>query len=342
MESTPSAPMGPTQHMLWGLLNLVDSVLPEPHYDREAELARDLSKLARLFDIEQLDDEWMPKGRTVEEYYTATEAQYSAWHSPAGAVHFGLDPGGRAHPDGLYGQARLVERLVRAHDVRAVLETGSGKGFNCIFLAARNPGTRFVGIDRTPLHLQISRDRGRALSNLRFEEGDFCALPMADASFDLVFSVEASCYADTPEKLERMLAEVRRVLKPGGRFTLIDFYRPPDFAQHSRLQQRAVELLEGAWVIERFQSLDAFEAAASRAGLRVEVRDDLRTLVMPSVRRLHRLSRLSLKLEPLLKPFLGPHSHTSFNALAAMTLPYAFALGALEYRHHVLVAPVEG
>lgn len=335
---TPSARSGtePLGGFLTGLLNTINRMIPEPRYDREADLVRDLELLCRLFDVPSIDRLSFKDGRSVERYYTDTEAQYTVVHSPAGAVHFGLDHGGVFQADGLYGQARLVESLLREHGVRDVLETGSGKGFNSIYLAGRNPDVRFRGIDWTPLHVQISTERGRDLSNLRFEQGDFCALPMADASFDLVFSIEASCYADTPDKLARMLASVRRVLRPGGRFVVVDFYRADDLAQRSPVLKRAVELIEGAWVIDALHPLSAFEAAAEHAGFHVEQRDDLRIPAMPSVRRLHRGARLSFHLWPLLKPLFGSPSH---NPVAVLALPYAFVMGALEYRYHVLTLP---
>lgn len=338
MGLNPSVRSGtePLGGLLEAFLNTLNRMIPEPRYDREADLHRDLAQLCRLFEVPSIDRLSFKDGRSVERYYTDTEAQYTVVHSPAGAVHFGLDHGGVFSADGLYGQARLVESLLRTHGARDVLETGSGKGFNSIYLAGRNPGVQFRGIDWTPLHVQISTERGRELPNLRFEQGDFCALPMADASFDLVFSIEASCYADTPDKLARMLSSVRRVLRPGGRFVIVDFYRADDLAGRSQILRRAVELIEGAWVIEALHPLSAFEAAAERAGFRVEQREDMRIPAMPSVRRLHRGARLSFHLWPLLKPLFGAPSH---NPVAVLALPYAFVLGALEYRYHVLTVP---
>jgi SAM-dependent methyltransferase len=58
------------------------------------------------------------------------------------------------------------------------------------------------------------------VDNLEFVQGDAENLPFADQSFDAVINVEAShCYPNFP----RFLAEVARVLRPGGHFLYADF-----------------------------------------------------------------------------------------------------------------------
>jgi SAM-dependent methyltransferase len=61
--------------------------------------------------------------------------------------------------------------------------------------------------------------RHRRAPGLRFVRGDAQAMPFPDASFDAVVNVESShCYAS----MDAFLAEVRRVLRPGGAFLFAD------------------------------------------------------------------------------------------------------------------------
>lgn len=100
------------------------------------------------------------------------------------------------------------------------LEVGSGRGGGAGFVARRFRPRRMVGLELSEVALRFARDAFSIVPGLSFEGGDAENLPFPDASFDVVLNVESShCYPDLP----RFLAEVRRVLKPGGRFTLADF-----------------------------------------------------------------------------------------------------------------------
>ncbi|HRG56523.1 MAG TPA: class I SAM-dependent methyltransferase, partial [Lacunisphaera sp.] len=77
----------------------------------------------------------------------------------------------------------------------------------------------YTGLDLNPTGIAFCRRRHR-VAGLDFVQGDAGNLPFADASFDAVINVEAShCYPDFP----RFLAEVARVLRPGGHFLYADF-----------------------------------------------------------------------------------------------------------------------
>ena len=101
----------------------------------------------------------------------------------------------------------------------AVLDVGCGTGEIMARLAETFPHASFVGIDLEEPHLARARARCAAFgSRIRFETGDALALPFADATFDLV--VCRHLLQAVPDA-GRVLAEIRRVLRPGGRMHLI-------------------------------------------------------------------------------------------------------------------------
>ncbi|MDH3206624.1 MAG: arsenite methyltransferase [Gemmatimonadota bacterium] len=103
-----------------------------------------------------------------------------------------------------------------------VLDLGSGAGIDC-FLASRQvgPSGRVIGVDMTPE--MIERARANAGSggyeNVEFRLGEIEALPVADASVDVVIS---NCVLNLSTDKARVLADVYRVLKPGGRVVISD------------------------------------------------------------------------------------------------------------------------
>ena len=92
-----------------------------------------------------------------------------------------------------------------------VLDLGCGVGSSLDYFRARDPDVDWVGID-VPGSPE-ARERTRA--DARFETFDGVALPFADGSFELVYCKQVLEHVQRPEPL---LAEVRRVLAPGGWF----------------------------------------------------------------------------------------------------------------------------
>jgi SAM-dependent methyltransferase len=100
-----------------------------------------------------------------------------------------------------------------------ILEVGCGAGNNCWF-AARE-GFRVSGLDISPSAIDFGRSRlsdDGLDGDLRV--GDVTELPFADASFDLAIDRYAIAYCGFSGAV-RAVAEVRRVLMPGGRFLFI-------------------------------------------------------------------------------------------------------------------------
>ena len=124
---------------------------------------------------------------------------------------------------------------------RTVLEISCGRGGGSRYLAAYRDPRLVIGLDRTERAVAFCR-RQHGGDRLRFLCGDAQALPFADATFDAVVNVEAShCYPD----VTRFLAEVGRVLRPGGRLLYADMRKRTVVEGWRReLSQAGFELLE--------------------------------------------------------------------------------------------------
>jgi arsenite methyltransferase len=103
-----------------------------------------------------------------------------------------------------------------------VLDIGCGAGTDLLLAARRvGPHGRAIGIDMT----EAMRDRARAsavavgANNVEVHRADATALPLTDASVDVVIS--NGVLNLVPEK-EKAFAEILRVLRPGGRLQLAD------------------------------------------------------------------------------------------------------------------------
>ncbi|MBA3414663.1 MAG: class I SAM-dependent methyltransferase [Chloroflexia bacterium] len=103
-----------------------------------------------------------------------------------------------------------------------VLEIAIGTGRNLAFYP---PAVRLTGIDLTPAMLDVARRHAAALGReIDLRVGNAQALDLPDAGFDTVVATLALC--SIPD-IRGAVAEVRRVLRPGGRFLLVEHVRSP-------------------------------------------------------------------------------------------------------------------
>jgi len=118
--------------------------------------------------------------------------------------------------------ARLVQ-FARIQPGEAVLDVGTGTGV--VAITAARAGARVTALDLTPELLAQARENARIAqcSNVEWIEGDAEDLPYPDASFDVVVSQFGHMFAPRPDVA---IAQMRRVLKPGGRIAFSTW--PPE------------------------------------------------------------------------------------------------------------------
>jgi len=122
--------------------------------------------------------------------------------------------------EGFY--ARVAGEVAAAHPSGKVLEIGSGPGQLAVQLARQAPGITLTGVDISEAMVERAarRTAGAGLSErVRFEVGDVGALPLADEDFDAVVSTLSLHHWSDPTS---GLAEIHRVLKPGGEARIYD------------------------------------------------------------------------------------------------------------------------
>lgn len=103
-----------------------------------------------------------------------------------------------------------------------VVDLGSGAGNDCFVARAETgPEGKVIGIDFTPEMIRRARQNAEKLgfNNVEFRQGDIEDMPLSDNSADVVVS---NCVLNLVPDKRKVFAEISRVLRPGGHFSISD------------------------------------------------------------------------------------------------------------------------
>ncbi len=154
----------------------------------------------------------------------------------------------------------LPTEYARIQPGDVVLDLGSGAG-NDAFVARAETGEtgKVIGVDFTPAMIRKARENAERLgyNNVEFREGDIEDLPVSDNSVDVVIS---NCVLNLVPDKARAFAEILRVLRPGGHFSISDVVLTGPL--HPQLQA-AAEMYAGcvAGAIQRDEYLALIQQA---------------------------------------------------------------------------------
>jgi arsenite methyltransferase len=158
------------------------------------------------------------------------------------------------------------------HEGETVLDLGSGAGADVLISARRvGPTGRAIGLDMTDEMLELARRNAAeaGAENVEFVKGHIEEIPLEDSSVDVVIS---NCVINLSGDKPRVLREVARVLKPGGRFAVSDVIADPDMDEATRK-----DMAQWTGCVSGALSRQEFEQAVADAGLvDIEINDSHR------------------------------------------------------------------
>ena len=165
----------------------------------------------------------------VRDYYLSPESRLTFAAVLGGTMHFGYyrpgDPGWRIRA----AVRRMEDVLATALHLPAgsnVLDAGCGVGDVASRMASEH-GLRVTGVDIVEHTIGAARRRAlrrRLAESVQFRVMDYTDLSFDDNTFDGVYTVESLIHGD---RLEDVLAEMYRVLRPGGCVALLEYSRQP-------------------------------------------------------------------------------------------------------------------
>ncbi len=153
-------------------------------------------------------------------------------------------------------EAAFKSSLIAQAQIRpgqSALDLGCGTGTLTIAVKQAQPQAAVVGLDGDPAILRRAREKAQSAGvEAQFDEGLSYELPYANESFDRVLSSLFFHHLTRENKL-RTLAEVRRVIKPGGELHVADWGAPANALM--KLASFGIELLDGPTTKDNFAGL---------------------------------------------------------------------------------------
>ena len=159
-----------------------------------------------------------------------------------------------------------------------VLDLGSGAGLDVLLSAKRvSPGGHAYGVDMTDEMLAVAKGNQvkAGVTNATFLKGTIEALPLPDASVDVVLS---NCVINLAADKSVAIGEAFRVLRPGGRLAVSDMIALEEMTPEAK---RDLDLWAGC--ISGTISRDAYVAELERAGFEGIDVDITREVTLPGV-----------------------------------------------------------
>ena len=124
---------------------------------------------------------------------------------------------------------KKVIKMVTETKPESILDIATGTGDLAIQFAQKNQASKIIGLDLSEGMLSVARKKVKDKSfktNIEFIKGDSEALPFDDNSFD---AITVSFGIRNFENLEKGLSEIKRVLKKGGIFVILETSVPTKF-----------------------------------------------------------------------------------------------------------------
>jgi len=164
-----------------------------------------------------------------------------------------------------------------------ILDIGAGTGYVSQALTMKYKGARILSLDIAPVMLQVARSKESWKDKWFGDRGYICGdaeyLPVADNSMDLIFS---NLTVQWCGELDRVFAECKRVLKPGGLLMFSTF--GPDTLKELRESWQKADIKNESVHVNDFLDMHDVGDALVRAGLSGPVMDvENFTLTYPDV-----------------------------------------------------------
>lgn len=216
-----------------------------------------------------------------------------------------------------------------------VLDAGCGVGGAAIFLA-RNYSAQVTGVTLSSLQIETARHNAKK-SNVehatKFIKNDFTTTSFEDQSFDVIWACESSSSA--PDKA-KMLQEWYRLLRPGGKLILLDFFMTnKGESDTSDVLSKWCEL----WAMSPLVTVEQFASNLEQNGFNLLQQEELSSQIVPTIKRMYNSYKLGFIPANLYNLLFGARKYSRNHYKSGLYQYKSFKNGLWQYHTFLATKP---
>jgi cyclopropane fatty-acyl-phospholipid synthase-like methyltransferase len=194
----------------------------------------------------------MASKNEISQYYDDCYTDYNeSWSGEH--LHMGMwDESVDNHEKSLVNTINETMKHLTINKDDAVLDLGCGTGGTCRLIASET-GARVTGIMNSKVLYEQALEKNKKLDRINFILGDYLNSGLKNNSYDKIIAIESVCYCTD---LNRLFSELYRILKPGGKFAISDFFLSNNTSEEDH--NRMMEDWLSSWKMPYLFKIDTF------------------------------------------------------------------------------------